>query len=89
MFARSGPCEGGRRGRFAHPKGRQTVLSISTTLDQTVAPAAPPMTRRDTANLFLFGLFLQNALLLIVGSSVLSLFLLTTMESLCYFILTR
>ena len=65
------------------------MLSISTTLDQTVAPAAPPMTRRDTANLFLFGLFLQNALLLIVGSSVLSLFLLTTMESLCYFLLTR
>jgi hypothetical protein len=65
------------------------VLSISPPLDEPIAQAAPLMTRRDTNNLFLFGLFLQTAILLIVGSSPFSLFLLATMETICYILLIK
>jgi hypothetical protein len=63
------------------------VLSITPPLDELVVQAVPLMTRRDTNNLFLFGLFLQITILLILGSSPFSLLLLTTMETICYVLL--
>ena len=55
---------------------------------------APPitgsrLTRRDTFQLFIIAVAAQNVILAFSGSSLLSLFLLTTIEAICYWMLTR
>jgi hypothetical protein len=51
--------------------------------------AAPLLTRRDSSNLFIIVVFLQNLILLLAGSGPLSLLLLTTVETICYYLISR
>ena len=66
---------------------------VSTTdqfADDEIAPKARrSLTKRDLTNLIAFGIFAQDVILLSCGSSLLSLFLLTVMESGCYILMAR
>ncbi len=65
------------------------LSSASFSVDEAATQTIDVMTRRGTTNLFLSALFIQNIILLSVGSGPLSLLLLTVMEGTCYYLISR
>ena len=66
------------------------VSSVDPVESETITPDLQRrFTRQDLARLVIFTIFTENVLLLTFGSSPLSLFLLTVMETGCYLIFSR
>jgi hypothetical protein len=55
----------------------------------SVSPTGVPAPHRNATDLIAVGIFAQNVILLVCGSSLLSLFVLTVMESGCYYLMVR